>query len=292
MSKPQWLRPVFALSMLCFFLLHLPAVIAGVQSGARICVAAVLPALFFFAVAADLILTLTGGRLPLLSPRTSLFVLGALCGFPIGAIVCARLRQGGVLDERTAARLLPFVNNASPAFLLGAVSKLYGDARIGILLLVSQLAAAALLSLPWRGARTERLPTSREVSMANAFFDAIDRSVHSMLRVTALICLFSALLAVLRDTVQYEPVFVTLALLLELGNGTASAAALMPTAPLAAITLCGFACGWSGICVHMQVWSVARSIKIKYSRFLLCKVAEGMLCALFSFCLCKIVLGY
>lgn len=292
MSKLRWLRPIFALSVLIFFLMHLPAVISGVQNGAMICIGTVLPALFFFAVAADLILSLTSGRLPFLSPKVSIFLFGALCGFPIGAIVCERMRHDGIVSDRTAAHLLPFVNNASPAFLLGAVSKLYGDARIGMLLLISQLAAAAILCLLCRGENPENRSTRETVSATTAFFDAVDHSVHSMLRITALICLFSALLAVLRDTVPSEPLFVTLALLFEIGNGTASAAALRQISPLAAVTLCGFVCGWSGICVHMQVLSVAQSIKIKYSHFLLCKAAEGVLCAFFTFCLSKIILGY
>ena len=113
-----------------------------------------------------------------------------------------------------------------------------------------------------------------------------------MLRVTALICLFSALLAVLRSYIRAEAAFAALAALLEIGNGTARCADLFTMAPCSAALLCAFGCGWSGLCVHAQILSVLKSVKVRYSRFLLCKAAEGALCAIFAFCLCKFVLGY
>ena len=71
------------------------------------------------------------GSLHPLSPKLSVFLLGALCGFPVGAVVCERMCESGALAKRDAARLLPFVNGASPAFLFGAAGSLFGDWRIG-----------------------------------------------------------------------------------------------------------------------------------------------------------------
>ena len=132
MRKFGWLLPPAMLVLLTFFLLHIPAVVGGVQSGMATAALSVLPALFFFAVTADLTVSLTGGDLRPLSPKASVFLLGALCGFPVGAIVCERMCASGALDRRDAERLLPFVNNASPAFLLGAVGNLFGDRRLTV----------------------------------------------------------------------------------------------------------------------------------------------------------------
>ena len=291
MPKLRRLLPPAALLALLFFLWHVPAVAEGVRAGMVVSAVSVLPALFFFAVAADLIVSLTGGSLHPLSPKLSAFLLGALCGFPVGAVVCERMCESGALAKRDAARLLPFVNGASPAFLFGAAGSLFGDWRIGTVLFLSQLAAAALFCLPMRtercGGRQQAVPHA-----ADAFFGAVDRGVQSMLRVTALICLFSALLAVLRSYIRAEAAFAALAALLEIGNGTARCADLFTMAPCSAALLCAFGCGWAGLCVHAQILSVLKSVKVRYSRFLLCKAAEGALCAIFAFCLCKFVLGY
>lgn len=286
------MRTPAALLALLFFLLHLPAVAGGVRDGMTVAAVSVLPALFFFAVAADLVVSLTDGDLRPLSPKASVFLLGALCGFPVGAVVCDRMCARGALDQQDAARLLPFVNNASPAFLFGAVGSLFGDGRIGLLLFVSQLAAAAVCCLPLRIRKSPARQSSAPPAAADAFFGAVDRGVQSMLRVTALLCLFSALLAALRGYFRHDAVFAALAALLEIGNGAARSAALFAAAPCAAVTLCAFGCGWSGLCVHMQVLAVLKSVKVKYNRFLLCKAAEGALTAIFAFCGCKFVLGY
>lgn len=292
MRKFGWLLPPAMLVLLTFFLLHIPAVVGGVQSGMATAALSVLPALFFFAVAADLTISLTGGALRPLSPKASVFLLGALCGFPVGAIVCERMCASGALDRRDAERLLPFVNNASPAFLLGAVGSLFGDRRIGVLLFLSQLAAAAILCLPRRIKKQSGAANTVLPSPVDAFFDAVDRSVQSMLRVMALICLFSAILAVLRCYILNNTVFAALALLLEIGNGAARSAELFGTSPCAAVTLCAFGCGFSGICVHMQVLSVLRSVKVRYNHFFFGKVMLSAMTAFFAFCGCKFVLGY
>lgn len=292
MRKFGWILPPAMLVLLTFFLLHIPAVVGGVQSGMATAALSVLPALFFFAVAADLTISLTGGALRPLSPKASVFLLGALCGFPVGAIVCERMCASGALDRRDAERLLPFVNNASPAFLLGAVGSLFGDRRIGVLLFLSQLAAASILCLPRRIKTQSDTVNAVPPPPADAFFDAVDRSVQSMLRVMALICLFSAILAVLRCYIPNNTVFAALALLLEIGNGAARSAELFGTSPCAAVTLCAFGCGFSGICVHMQVLSVLRSVKVRYNHFFFGKVMLSAMTAFFAFCGCKFVLGY
>ena len=292
MRKFGWILPPAMLVLLTFFLLHIPAVVGGVQSGMATAALSVLPALFFFAVAADLTVSLTGGALRPLSPKASVFLLGALCGFPVGAIVCERMCASGALDRRDAERLLPFVNNASPAFLLGAVGSLFGDRRIGVLLFLSQLAAASILCLPRRIKTQSYTVNAVPPPPADAFFNAVDRSVQSMLRVMALICLFSAILAVLRCYIPNNTVFAALALLLEIGNGAARSAELFGTSPCAAVTLCAFGCGFSGICVHMQVLSVLRSVKVRYNHFFFGKVMLSAMTAFFAFCGCKFVLGY
>lgn len=292
MRKFGWILPPAMLVLLAFFLLHIPAVVGGVQSGMVTAALSVLPALFFFAVTADLTVSLTGGDLRPLSPKASVFLLGALCGFPVGAIVCERMCASGALDRRDAERLLPFVNNASPAFLLGAVGNLFGDRRIGVLLFLSQLAAAAILCLPRRIKKQSGAANTVLPSPVDAFFGAVDRGVQSMLRVMALICLFSALLAVLRGYISNIAVYAALAVLLEIGNGAARCAELLSASPCEAVTLCAFGCGFSGMCVHMQVLSVLRSVKVRYNHFFFGKVMLGALTAFFAFCGCKFVLGY
>ena len=63
MRKFGWILPPAILVLLAFFLLHIPAVVGGVQSGMVTAALSVLPALSFFTVPADLTLSITGAAL-------------------------------------------------------------------------------------------------------------------------------------------------------------------------------------------------------------------------------------
>ena len=70
-------------------------------------------------------------------PGKAAFVvaMGYTSGFPMGAVLTARLRQAGEITREEGERLLAFTNNPSPGFMLGAVaSGMLGKPTLGILL--------------------------------------------------------------------------------------------------------------------------------------------------------------
>lgn len=281
------LRLPTAVLILLLFVSHIEAVIGGIRAALTVCAVSIIPSLFLFLVLSDVIVSVLlsgGGRIA--SPKFTAFFLGALCGFPTGAVVCERLRKSGTLDPKDAERLIPLCNSVSPAFAIGAIGvSMLGDIRLGILLYTSQILASLLLLLPLRIPSRNDGQTARSPSFSEMFFAAVEKSIGSILRICALICLFSALLSILRVYCG-ETVYVLLAALLEIGSGSSAAAALFSAAPLPALVLCAFTCGWSGICVHFQIFSVLKSIKVKAYRFVICKAILGSLSAVFT------IIGY
>ena len=70
-------------------------------------------------------------------PGKAAFVvaMGYTSGFPMGAVLTARLRQAGEITREEGERLLAFTNNPSPGFMLGAVaSGMLGKPSLGVLL--------------------------------------------------------------------------------------------------------------------------------------------------------------
>lgn len=111
------------------------------------------------------------------------------------------------------------------------------------------------------------------------FLQAIERAVSSIFRVCALICVFSALLSVLQTYLGNSPIYYIFSALLEIGNGTSICASLFKVNPALSLSLCAFACAWSGICVHFQIFSSLKSIKINKIYFVFFKLLQGILCA-------------
>ena len=286
-SKVKRLRLPTAVVLLLCCVLHMEPIINGIRAALTVCAVSIVPSLYLFLVFSDLIVSalLSDGN-KITSPKYTAFLLGALCGFPTGAVVCERLCQKGVLDPKDAERLLPFCNSVSPAFAIGAIGvSMLGDMRLGILLYGSQLLASLLLLLPLRVRAHTGQKTAQSFSFPEMFFAAVEKSVSSILRICALICLFSALLSILRVYCR-ETAYTLLAALLEIGSGSNAAAALYTTAPKLSLALCAFACGWSGICVHFQIFSVLKSIKVKGCRFVFYKGLLGLLSMAFT------VIGY
>lgn len=273
-------------------LFHISAVADGVRSAMTVCAVSIIPSLFVFLIAADLTVTLTAGDACGIPPKLAVFLLGALCGFPVGAVVCERLAASGALSKEEAACLIPYANNASPAFVIGAVGGLLGDRRLGVLICASQIVTSLLFFLTIRVNRRTIVPSAVKVSISDAFFSAVDGAVRSLLRISGLVCLFSAILAVLRIYVHTHLLFAIIAAVLEIGSGTSFCASLFQDAPLAAFSLCTFSCGWSGVCVHLQILSALKSIKVKKNKFLLCKAAQGIITTFFATIVFKFLFGY
>ena len=129
-----------------FLILFFPTLaIDYMNRGMKLCVSTVIPSLFPFMVASELIV-LTGAARPLgrllraparllfgiSGEGASAFVLGAVCGFPIGTRAAVSLYGRGRISLGELSRLVCFSNNPSSAFVISAVgTTLFGSREFG-----------------------------------------------------------------------------------------------------------------------------------------------------------------
>ena len=268
------------LAITLFMISDIETVSAGVSKGLEVCVSSVIPSLIIFFIMSDIILKLNSCKK--VSPKWTAFLLGSVCGFPVGAHVCEELYLQGKINENDNQRLLPLCNNTSPAFVIGAIgASMLGDKRLGILLYCSELISAFIFILPIKCKISDKSTKAKEVNLGNLFFSAIEKSVSSMLKICTIICFFSGTLAFVTKHAN-NSIATTLSIFLEISNGAASCAALFGFKPSISILLLAFLCNWSGICVHMQVLSAQKSIKVKYLSFAVAKFLQGILSSLIA----------
>ena len=129
----------------------------SVKKGLLLCTEKAIPSLFMFMVAAKLIAKSGSDEMfskckHLLaffgvSPSGMTVILtGLICGYPAGASAAAELCSSGRMSRKEANSLLPFTNSAGAAFLVGAVgAKMFGNAKLGAILLAAQTVSSALL---------------------------------------------------------------------------------------------------------------------------------------------------
>ncbi|MDR2903467.1 MAG: sporulation integral membrane protein YlbJ, partial [Clostridiales bacterium] len=87
------------------------------------------------------------------------FAAGLLSGYPMGARVTAQLNENGDLTVSESERLLSFVNNAGPLFMIGAVGAgMFMDASAGYFILAVHYTAAIATGLLFRFYKYEKKP--------------------------------------------------------------------------------------------------------------------------------------
>ena len=227
-----------------------------------------LPALFPYMVVSSLIvrrdLLATLNRvlplnrlLHLPGSANSVLLTGWIAGFPVGASGAAQLYRQGEISKRDAERLAAVSSAASPAFLVSAVAGMWGDARFGWVLLGLNLTALLLFGLLTAN-RRDSLQTAAEYVPANPkprsfaadMSIAISDAGTACLGVTAFITFFRILSAVAgRLCPPLAPVF---SLVFEFSEGASAGAAV---GGVRGAAMCGFAVGFSGLCVLMQIAS-------------------------------------
>lgn len=281
-------------------LFYADGAVSAVQEGLALCGKTVIPALFPFMVASE-ILVGSGGAAAigkLLSRPAGLLlgvpgaaacpvVLGALCGFPTGARTAAALYDTGALSAKQCTRLLTFINNPSSAYMISAVgASLLGSRRLGILLWGISLLCSLVTALVTRMLipdKTEGKPPAEQPVRigADVFTGAISAATQSMLAVCAYVLFFSAVLGALQAALSrfsLPPAFTALLYgAIEMSGGIARAAQVGNT--MQAAMLCAALSCWSGLSVMCQIMTVCRGRGFRFLPYVLAKLAQGVLAA-------------
>lgn len=161
--KKYFFTIVFLIFIICLLLFSNNNLVAA-QNGLALWATKVLPSLFPFFVATELLcqtnFTYILGKLlnkfmkPIFNvPGESVIaiILGTISGYPIGAKVVCNLKEQKIISKIEAERLIAYTNNSGPLFILGTVGiALFKNKRIGIILLLSHIISAFLVGYCFR----------------------------------------------------------------------------------------------------------------------------------------------
>ena len=271
------------------------------QTGLRLCATNVIPSLFPFMVISELLVSSGFGevfgktlgmsfrRLFAISRAgSSAVLLGAVCGFPVGAKTAVSLYDRGTITREELERLLTFCNIPSSGFLISAVGiSLFSSRQFGIFLYCTAMVAAFLSGIIGRmlcrSRASDEIPTvSLQVDRigVSTFTTAVSSATASMLSVCSYVIFFSSVIGCLSHALGTLSLPAHLEALLfgvfEISSGV-SAASMVGSTPTAA-AICGFIIGWSGISVHFQIMSLCGNRGISFFPYFISKLCQGILC--------------
>ena len=318
---------VFALSLLALGMFIYPQeVLSSAAGGLALWWRFVLPALLPFFILSELLMAagfvhflgvlLESFMRPVfrLSGKAAFVVaMGYTSGFPMGAVLTARLRQAGEITRVEGERLLAFTNNPSPGFMFGAVaSGMLGKPTLGIILASSIYLANLLVGFLFRFYRVTPSPrhstritsfkrawqemkaaqTKDDRAFGRILSDAIQQSITTVLMVAGFMTFFSVILQLLNIwqvtaflatlihmVIKEMPLPILQAFLnglfeMTLGcQGTIQAVSELNQQ----VALLALLMGWSGLSVFAQVAGFISETDLRFSPFVVARTLQGII---------------
>lgn len=273
--------------------------------GLILCAGKVIPSLFpYMVVSSLLVYSGLAAKLGRLIPAARLFslpreagsslLLGAVCGFPVGAKTAVDLYKNGCVSKTEAEVLISISNNTGPSFVVGIVGSLFwGSPAFGWALYCFQIFAAAAAGLlvnrflfPFKSSALSGKTSCTSKPFSLLFSSAVSEAALSCLSICGFVVFFYVVIQFATEafTAAAAPPLLSalLGAVLEFTTGTALGADVggWPGA-----FLCGFAVGWAGLSVFFQACSFALPAGLSLKRTVAVKALQGVitgaLCALY-----------
>lgn len=287
-AKARQLAAGGAVCLFCALLWHPETASTAVTGSMRAFVTRLVPVLFPYMVLSHFFVNYGalepfGRCIGLRGDIGGVFLMGQLCGYPMGAKMTKEMADR--MDHREAAVVCALSGGASPAFLLhGIGGGLWNSTRYGAFLLATQWTLSLVTLWLWqrRTLQNRTSPNKRqcEVSFSRVFCSAIRDSTEQTLYVGGYIVFFSLLVAVLTDLVPCrERASLLLAAVLEFSTGTQVAARV---GGYVGLFCTGVAVGFGGLSVLMQTAQLLHGTGISLRPYILWKLVCGILMGLLS----------
>ena len=314
-----------ALAVGCAALLIWPQGAAtGVSRGLAVCGGVIIPSLFPFLVLTGLFIRSglagrVGRRLD--GVTRCLFglpgccgaavLIGAVGGYPAGAVATRELLRSGEIDEAQARRLLRFCVNAGPAFLIGTVGAgMLGSAWKGAVLYGANVLASFLIGVAGRGKAPQestcRLPKAAHSGAMKIVVESVESACSSLLSMCGFVVLFAAFLTLSEVSgltgaltrvlafpftlaeVDPQPLACLYTAFWEVSNGCMAAAG-SGLRGMGLFFLLGVAVGWGGVSVHCQIGGIFSETKVMSRGYILARAEHALLGGAFSALLIRVL---
>ena len=289
------------------FILEAPEISDRMRSGLRLCSNVIIPSLFPFMVLSELLIftridrlfeRLAGGifskifKLP--KCAISAFVLGILCGFPVGTKIAYSLYEKEKISLDDLNHLLVFCNIQSSAFIINTVGiSMLSNKSAGVLLYISQVISLIIAGViyPKFFPKNESKNTGnllvndrKNDGIATFFTSSVKSSVLGILTVCGFVLFFYVLCGIVTNfatRIGLSKVFsLSVCSMLEMSCACVeiSNSLQVNTAFVAISSVLGF----GGISLHFQIMSLCKDAKIKYGRYILFKILNAITSGIFA----------
>lgn len=265
--------------------------IEGAKDGIILCIYTVLPTLFPFCVLSIIFRSMTSNR-SLSVFRTiehlcgmpdgcgTIFLLGLMGGYPIGAICIEDAVKEGCLKSQDAKYLRAVCNNAGPSFIIGMMSGIFQQKIAAFILIIIQALSALLtcMLICDQSDKKIRILTHKNITLTAA----IKQACNSMSGVCGIIIIFRTFINVVNkhlSSLILTEIWVPFVGILELTNGVSMLSHLTNREYM--FILAAGMISFGGICVAIQTITISAPDTGKH--YIICKACQGIIAILLSY---------
>ena len=263
-----------AVIVLCFCVFALivdsQSALMGAREGLELCIKTVIPSLMpFFFLSVLLTNRLSGKKISMLRPlgrilrlpegAESIFLIGILGGYPVGAQAISQAAQAGSLDRSNAKRMLGFCSNAGPSFIFGILGRMFSSPSSAWALWIIHILSAILVGVSLPGKVTAPVMTVQVTKLSVP--SALERAMKIMVNVCGWVILFRVLIRFLNRWILwlFPGIFQNVIIgVLELTNGCCALCDIDHEGLRFVLASCFLSLG--GFCVAMQTMAVTEKI--------------------------------
>ena len=282
----------FSLIALLVLILDPTTTQQGATDGISLCIRTVIPALFPFLVLSSIltnalqgnqsrILRRIGKILRIPDGYESIWLIGLLGGYPIGAKCIADAVSQDGLSYLDAERMLCFCSNAGPAFIFGLGIHLLCDIRYAFLVwgihIISSAVVAFLTPGVFNSASAKQIQRSTNISLV------VNKAVQTMAMICGWVVLFRILITVIHQRILFilgDKMFPIFSGILELTNGC-SMLQNYSIFSIRLVLMSGFL-GFGGLCVAMQTHTILSNAGVSFTPYLPAKITQAAISIIVS----------
>ncbi len=278
----------------------------AVGGGLRLCYTTIIPAVFPFMILGDLVLSLMHfekiGFIKRMFSRlfkirghaVNAFIIGALCGFPIGVKIAKELYLSEVISKEECERLIGFSNHASPSFVISAIGiSMRKSAVQGLALylipIFASFIAAFLFSIGKSSPREKSIKNTEISEIKFSLTDSVKSAAENTLSVCGFIVIFSVIISLLSSFVGDEAFMLFISPFLEIGNSCKLISESRILTERVSFILSAFAIAFSGFSVHLQSKSILTGTDISMKKYYIMKLFSAFLSVISAFFLFPII---
>ena len=224
----------------------------------------------------------------------STIFLGLIGGYPSGAIGISNLLESGLISKKQAERMLLFLVNSGPAFVITAIgSILLHNKNLGKIMFLSQTMAAVLLGFLSKFFLKEKFyeisldKDVKKLGFSDAFVKSVKDSTQNIFNMCAFVVLFSSFTEIIKNEIVLK-IFISLFNIfkIDINMGISVIFSIFEVT-----TGCSYLCSnrfslgilmfflsFAGVCVHMQIFSCfKRDFKFSKFKFILFRILHGLI---------------